>query len=268
MKFLCTLLGASALVVGFAASALAADTIVPAKQMATPVAQSFPGRTIDLLGVAPGMTEDEARKVIAEKIPGKPVEAKKMTVGMEYKGIRVRLENFVGELSAINDSDNLRVVLSSPVTGSRAIIISRGTNYKDVTAAPTVNTAIDALKAKYGKPSLERKGDSIVRIEWYLTDKGEYTCPTDKSRNVQYCDYGVAFERNDFDKEQKNAKAGFKMTLGATLYSLANSDRVASINMTLADVTNHMLELNNVDALLKDAVDKGLSGNTTAKPAL
>jgi len=267
MKFPRAFLAASILAPCLASAALAAEMVVPAVKTVAPVVQSFPGRSVDVLGVAPGMTESEIRAILAEKLPGTSVKAPQIKVGIEYKGVRAVLDKFVGELEASSENDHIKAVLSSPISDSRAIIVRRDLSYKDVMQAPTVASMIEALKTKYGKPSLENKGARVTQLEWYLTGKNDHICPTGSTK-TQYCKVSVRSDRNDFGPVKEAVDSGFKMGVYASIYSLEGSDKVNSLSVVINDFTNHLADLNGVDAILKGAVDKGLTNTAPVKPAL
>jgi len=91
MTRLKTLLSLTVLAQGMVSAALAAKIEVPPVKMADPVVTTFPGRSVDVLGVAPGMTADAVTTVMAEKLPGARKSVESVSVGISYKGAEVRV---------------------------------------------------------------------------------------------------------------------------------------------------------------------------------
>lgn len=141
------------------------------------------GSVFDILGLQPGTTLDEARRIIGEL----------STRGPEETGVRGTLRragagtvdvDFVQEIRTTDDVrgnyftdgfDRLRVVVASKLYDQRVLMVRRDVMYPSGTAL-TARDLHDQIVAKYGEPSIVQSNSSgwPTRIVYAYGPDGRY----------------------------------------------------------------------------------------------
>lgn len=268
MTRLKALLALTVLAQGVVSVALAANIVVPAEKIADPVATTFPGRSVDVLGVAPGMTVDAVTAAMAEKLPGAKKSIESVSIGMNYKGAEIRLQEYDAKILFAGSSDIMTVFFASPVIGSPVVGVIRNADFPDPFKAPTVAATVEALTAKYGKPSARRDDEKLLTLEWMLTGKGDFACPIMGSRKLPLCPATASPAEKDLHNALKAAKAEVKVAISASLFHKADADKLSSMTVVVDDFAKRLQGSDAIDTFLKAAVDKGMSNTAPAKPAL
>jgi len=162
----------------------------------------------------------------------------------------------------------MTVFLDSPVIGSPVVGVIRNTDYSDPFKAPTLAATVEALTAKYGKPSARTDNGKLLTLEWMLTAKGGVDCPIMGSIKLPVCPASASPGENDLSNAKKAEKAGVKLAIRASLFHNADAEKLSSMTIVVDDFAKRLQGWEAIDTFLKAAVDKGMSNTTPAKPAL
>jgi hypothetical protein len=137
-------------------------------------------QTIDILGIAPGMSRDEAARTIRDYIAGKS-NFQELTERDPLTG-RPHVW-FIGGGGGVPGqpykppAENLAAMLSSETSGNEVIAATRRSEFEG-TVQPAIDDTIAPLTAKYGRPAREGtsstdRGKPIRFLRWIVRSKDE-----------------------------------------------------------------------------------------------
>lgn len=228
-------------------------------QSAKTVVPSYPGLSIDMIGIHPGMPFSQAKAIAAKAYP-KP-EPTVFTGGLSfpYKGYMAQSHPYVQGLrfGYSNTGNDMDITFTSPATGHRVYSMTRDISLSSNTAkAPLQSTIRAALIKKYGPPSAPpQKVGETENYYWIFGSKGRKSC-TYRCR-----------QSNGASAALKN---GVVLEIDATMYeSERDPTRAASLSLQLYDYWNQNIDMVTATKELKDAAVKLYkSAKTVSAPAL
>lgn len=161
------------------------DTMTLKKSVA-PVPANYPGVSLDILGIKPGMSLQAVEHIMASKYKSKP-SATSGKADFVYKSIDMNSQPFVTDLSGGNNEDSIDVSLGTPATGNTVVGVSRVLQFSEnPKTEPTLKAVYAALDKKYGPetpPSRYWTGNGI-EITWVF---GEHGMRKSCTRSSCYC---------------------------------------------------------------------------------
>ncbi|WP_404401355.1 hypothetical protein [Pelagibacterium halotolerans] len=178
MRCLSVAFAAAAMLCGVSGPATAGDLFVPA--VSFPASRtSVPDRAIDVLGLVPGLSVEEARAALAAiHDPGAITEhTTAFTIGA--RGVSVQTEEFLGTMEAGRSDDRIEIFFAGPAAENQSFAVERVVRYPQVLTAPTVAAIAEALIAKYGTPSYNsRDFRETVSPEmvWSFAGEAQISC--------------------------------------------------------------------------------------------
>lgn len=160
--------------IALTASTAHAEDIVPEVLM-QPAVSSVQGRDIDLRGLLPGMSVEEARVVLTDILGSPPRESMGRTV-LSADGVTVRGTPFTEWLSGEINGEKITTMFSGVSSGNQLILASREGEYRDRTSAPLFDDFIAGLLEKYGEPSFRRDMFNGAAMVWTFKDGQPVPC--------------------------------------------------------------------------------------------
>ena len=145
---------------------------------ANPVIPSYPGTSLDILGVKPGMSFDSTETALNAFYSKKPGANDNFGSRGSYKGIELKSQDWEHSLSDEKSTDStvdsIQVTFSAPTTGVTVVAVERDIRFKTEKSQPTVQQILSALDKKYGSESTptRMKGSYIEYVNWLFGDKG------------------------------------------------------------------------------------------------
>jgi hypothetical protein len=136
-------------------------------------AVSVVDRSVDIIGIKPGMSAPDAMAILAKDYGGEEkIDRFHMKIGTR----QVQSQQFDTFYTGgdILKKGMAEVYLVSPAAGNKVFAARRVVKFKVEEGLPTVSAMKEQLVAKYGKPSAEDKANnSLTKMFWYLGNKGE-----------------------------------------------------------------------------------------------
>lgn len=225
MKFT-SILAACAMVL--AISTVHAEDIVPDVLM-QPAMSSVPGRTIDIKGLLPGMTTDEARAILTDILGAEPGESREQTV-LSQSGIMVKSVPFTKWLSGTVDGEKISTMYSGFASGNQLVLVSREAEYSDSTSAPMFDAFMAGLLEKYGEPSFRKDWAEAAALIW--TFKDGQLVPCDPSGSPQCLEPTSAFSNL-----RASSQAFDVIIYAAVSRARRDIDRVGQFKMSSTDLS-------------------------------
>ena len=251
--------GLFALLVCLPAMATAAP--VTLTQVGPPALYKPGGRSVDVLGITPGMRPDAVRDILA-KAYGNVVVTQE-DLGLENRGVVVKTQNFVTRMSAQRDTDEIAVWFATPTTGNGVIEVTRQLSYRDETAAPPMQQAQDEMIAHYGKPGFDGPavGTGEVRLmAWSFHGNMPTPCPRSSCR----AGLSEGLDIRNLPGYARSIKTGNELTVVVTLLSgIADPSRASGMVVTMSDAATKFRTLDAAILQMKAAS----TGKGAAKPS-
>ena len=216
--------------------------------------RSYPGRSVDILGITLGMTQEEVTAILKKEYGGDP-EVSMPTIGVKYNGIPIQSQAFLSMMTAAkaDGNDRINVAFSFPTTGSRVVGISRTLVFRDSLTAPRVTDMFDQLHAKYGLGSLLRPKSFVQTLtfeSWGLGATGPVKCPND------ICPTPYARMDSNTTLQQNAVKADLLVVIQANVHNGGpDPSRVQQLEVTMEDNENELLSANQLAAQMKAAAE-------------
>lgn len=167
-----------ALAAGCINAPAAAEPLVPT--VTFPAAKAaLADHNIDILNLVPGMTSEEAREALLALPAPENIAEKKTFYSVASRGVKVQTSEFVETMSSGEDHDRVSVTFTGPASDNQVFVVERSTRYPDVLSAPTIETIIGALEAKYGAPSYNTRDFVDVNapeLTWAFKDGAQSPC--------------------------------------------------------------------------------------------
>lgn len=204
------------------------------KRTAAPVALTYPGVSLDILGVKPGMSLKAAKRILVAHYKSRPISSSKK-LSLSYKdSVFLSSQPFVSELDDRNkgQSDSIQVIFGNPTISNIVIGVVRKLNF-DQTHAPKMSQLMAALNKKYGPESSASNGDRtwIFGEHALIKSKSTGDCPT--ANPVVNFDNYSPYSPGSAPPEYACVKATFAPLVGddsraawvtVTLYNLADTE--------------------------------------------
>lgn len=136
------------------------------KKTAEPIPAVYPGISLDVLGIKPGMNVEAVKRILVSHYKSAP-RAISSKATLVYKTLSLSSQPYVGELVENKDSNDIMDVwFGSPATGNTVIGIYRRLQFSENTA-PQISQLIAALDKKYG-PETNMGPNNGGRMRWYF----------------------------------------------------------------------------------------------------
>lgn len=189
MNKLACAIGALAAAVAWTCPVFAENMTI--KQTAKPLEYTYPGVSLDILGLKLGMTLGQVEKTIAGYSKNKPT-LTSANMSMTYKTVTVASQNFTSKLVVQKDGQNsITVYFGSPATGNRVVHIDRVMYFPDTKTAPTIKVLNAALDKKYGPPTkTELSPTKLYRLWDFGRHKLRASCPKSDDAFCEAVSYG------------------------------------------------------------------------------
>lgn len=235
------------------APAMADEMMLVQSAKPTPM-RSYPSRSIDILGIILGMTQEEVTAILRREYGGEP-EVSMPVIGISYNGIKIQSQPFVSAITIAkaNGDDRINVAFSFPTTGSRVVGVSRTLAFRDSLTAPRVADMFDQLHAKYGPGSLLRPKSYVQTLtfeSWGLGAAGPVKCPNDN------CPTPYARMDSNTILQQNAVKADLLVVIQANVHNGGpDPSRVQQLEVTMEDNENELLSANQLAAQMKAAAE-------------
>ncbi len=209
------------------------------------------GRSIDVLGITPGMQPDTVRDILA-KVYGNVVVTQD-DLGLENRGVVVKTQDFVTRMTAQRDTDEVAVWFATPTTGNGVVEVTRQVSYRDETSAPAMQQVQADLIERYGKPGFDGPavGTGEVRLmAWSFHGNTPTPCPRSSCR----ASLSEGLYVRNLPAYSRSIKTGNELTLVATLLSgIADPSRASGMVITMSDAVTKLRTLEAAVAQMKTA---------------
>ena len=169
-----------------------------------PVPTVNPHVSLDILGIKPGMSLTEVKRIMVAHYKSEPSENSSGQYGQSgegasgylvYKNVSMHTRPWVYELVNANNSygfDQTTVLFATPATGQTVVTIRRIVQFR--TPGPTVKQLLAALDKKYGPESIPGRRDKagFITLNWVYGKDGkleackENFCQCPGSANLGY----------------------------------------------------------------------------------
>lgn len=225
------LLAFTVLIAGPVAGAhAAAVTLTP---VGPPAQYKIAGRSLDILGIAPGMAPDTVRDILTKAYGNATVTQDDL--GIVDKGVTAESQPYTTRIAALKDGDQITVWFATPTTGNGVVEVSRELSFRDETAAPTMQQERAELLDKYGKAGFDGAAVSTGEVQlmaWAYHGNAAAPCPKSSCR----AQLSEGLDPRNLPIYARSVKAGSDLTIVATLLSgIADSSRATGIVVVLSD---------------------------------
>lgn len=232
------------------------DVLIQATQ------SSVPGRIIDIRGLVPGMSVEEARTALAA-IDGTAIQESLSSTVLSTRDHMVRGVPYTKWLTLQNGSDTLSASFSGISSGNQITLVKREADYRgSQDAAPLFDPFIAALVEKYGEPTFRKDGVEVTYMFW--TYKDGSAAPCDPNGTPQCMEPETAFPMLP---EQAEA---FDVMLSAKVGRQRGSDHLLIFTLALTDLRLKVEADEADEAGLRPALEAAIAGAAAGapKPAL
>jgi hypothetical protein len=153
-------------------------------QTSKPFVASYPGASLDILGIKLGMSVDGVKKVLIAHYH-KPPQAQMKTMSVDYKTIFMNSQYYTRSLTfrsqcqqfSPKKCDIIWVYFGTPATGNSVIKVTRQLSYHEGTG-PTAQQSYAVLDKKYGPESAPSRTDNGSMLYWVFGKHGHISsCP-------------------------------------------------------------------------------------------
>ncbi len=211
------------------------------KKTANPIAVAYPGVSIDILGVKPGMSVDAVKKVLIANYHSQPTSTSALT-SMTYRTVNVSSQTYVTSLKVQDKhGGSMTVYFGGPATGNTVVEVDRVLVFPDVKKAPTVAAVRAALDKKYGPESWTTAHGAYIK--WAFGKSGH----TRSCSNGWICEAGGSFNPDPLDcaRYKREMSSGDYVTVQADLSTSGqDSSRLYNLTMYLSDEADKAISCN------------------------
>jgi hypothetical protein len=243
-----------------AGSAAATDDFAVPQTVNLP-AYDFKGRTVDIVGIKPGMKAEEAMAVLKERFPGEKIGGMTSSIGN-----RTVSSGSYDSLYHMwkREKEEVNVYMTSPSSGNAVFHASRALDFWNAEDQPDFEKTIAAFVAKYGEPSKREevlpdpkyvnKTSKTVTLMWYLGGNGK--CELTQFDNItgklsDICNTtmhktGPSVKDYIYNPARaevyaKTAKAGSDLVLVAKMSNHDGSERISRMTVSFTDLKRRAL---------------------------
>ncbi len=237
-------------------------------QTAKPIEFAYPGVSLDILGIKPGMSVDAAQKAAnsfykSDSTPFVPTD----TWPYSYKSVTVFSQKYLsggGESTRLNQ-DSLNIHFGSPATGNVVLGVGRVVYFHQKTA-PKVKEIVAALVKKYGPAtSNDGKGDLV----WYFGKGGFLKAFSGDGSCASPGDTLDTSERFTLRHDQGLLSQGIYVCIGAEVVSqLLDNSRAETLNITINSPAERVLDETQAVKQLRAAAVAAYKKETPTVPKL
>lgn len=165
------------------ASPALAEHLMTLTKTANPIMPSYPGTSLDILGVKPGMSVNATKAKLKAFYGTKPSVDKGGYYG-SAAGLSLKSQPSIWVLrdqkSNADTEDAIIATFSMPTTGVTVVAVDRTIDFKTEKSQPTVKQLFSALDKKYGKETGTKNARSAA---WMFGKKGLLKhCPNGDSQ--------------------------------------------------------------------------------------
>ncbi|MDT7951369.1 MAG: hypothetical protein RQ966_07675 [Acetobacteraceae bacterium] len=231
-------------------AAMAASVVL--KQVGPPAVYRPGGHPIDVLGISPGMGPDAVREALSQHYGN--VVVTQNNLGLENGGNVVQTQNFITEMQAQKDIDQMAVWFGTPTTGNAVVEVTRQQSFRDESAAPPLQEVRAELIAKYGKPGFDGTATGsgeVLLMAWSFHGDKPSPCPHSS------CRMGLSegLDITNLPAYDRAIKSGHQLTLVVTLIAgIADPSRAAGIVTQMSDAATKYRTLETAVSQMKTAV--------------
>ena len=145
-----------------------AEDVVPQVVM-TPQQSQVPGRAIDIRGLVPGMTLDQARSSL-EAVFGFELNEMRERTALREAGVTVTSIPFVKMLSGADETESMMAMFTGIGSGNQVMYVDRTAEYDEIAAAPLFDPFLASIVEKYGEPTQRRDRMDVTSLIWTFKD--------------------------------------------------------------------------------------------------
>lgn len=216
---------------------------------------------VDVQGIAPGMSVDEAKKRLVE-IYGKDPSVWETTLSVQNKSVYMDSQPYVARMRGEKDSDYIDVYFGTPSTGNVVVGIERKIQYLDARSAPEIATTIKALQDKYGPVSSVNPQYAKQTFLWFHKKDGLSKCEWRVS-----CDNTEpVLDPSQLEYLMKATKNGSDLAVFAFIDNSDNDkSRLYSMMVKVSDLTNKALTLDEAFKQMNAAAEAAYNSSSPAK---
>ncbi|MDE2463472.1 MAG: hypothetical protein KGO02_07150 [Alphaproteobacteria bacterium] len=153
-------------------------------QTGKPFVASYPGASLDIIGIKLGMSVGDVEKVLTSHYHTPP-QSQMTTMPVDYRTIFMNSQNYTRSLTfrskcqqfSSSKCDIIWVYFGTPATGNSVIKVTRQLSYHQGTG-PTVQQSYATLDKKYGPESAPSRTDNGSTLYWVFGKRGHVSsCP-------------------------------------------------------------------------------------------
>lgn len=253
----------AAVLVFFGASGLAGaqEVVLTPAKTTDPVVHHIAGQAIDIDGLTTGLTAEAAKTALSAAKTGFALSSRTASPVVEAGGKSYRLAEAPAALVAYSKATKERVELrfASPVTGSPVVAIRKRLSYAK-TGAPTVDSVVSGLLARYGTPSADATKKDARILTWMVPEQGRFVCPANEKRKAPVCPAKVGLGNGAKGNAAKALQAGVRLGIEAVVAHEENGDAVTSVAVTVDDYANRQASDDALQAFVKAEAEKRAAG--------
>lgn len=249
-----------------------AEQSMTMKQTAEPVQTTYPGLSLDILGIKPGMSVDATKAVLAS-FYGTAPNVNTITWSGGYNGIQMTAQPTVRTMSGVkstNDiTDSTNVTFGAPSTGTTVVSVYRQIAFNTAKSQPTLDQTFAALEKKYGKESQPRtKADTYaVTASWVFGKSGHLlnTCPGLGNSSNRQCYCPTDFDAGNVKPfEFLLAQNKYLCILTVMSVSTEDTNRVTGITIAIASPIDMLIS---AKAAIQQFQAAAIAASKSEKPA-
>ena len=215
---------------------------------ANPIEPSYPGVSLDVLGVKPGMSLDAARKVLIANYHSKPT-SQSGQLSLTYKSVNMTSQPFVTSLTVSDkQGGSMTVYFGTSATGNKVVEVDRVLVFPDPKSAPTVAAVRAALDKKYG-PETKTELDEYEDWLFWSFGKTGHASSCSKKRQCDFANGAPQCSGSTYAIYNKEMSSGDYVYIQVGL-SKSGQDTSRSSKLTI---------------FLSDQADKYISCNAASK---
>ena len=230
---------------------LATAATMTLTQVGQPAQYKIAGRSLDVLGIAPGMSPLAVRDILT-RIYGNATVTQD-DIGLDNNGVTAQSQSYTTRISALRDGDQITVWFATPTTGNGVVEVSRQLSFRDETAAPTMQQERAELTDKFGKAGFDGPAVGTGEVQlmaWAFHGNAAAPCPKSSCR----AQLSEGLDARNLPAYARSVKAGNDLTIVATLLSgIADPTRATGIVVVLSDAATKFRTIEAAVSQLKAA---------------
>lgn len=220
-----------------------------------PVVYHPVGHSIDLDGVAPGMSPKAVAEALSQNYG--EVQVTQENLGLADGGTSVATQNFITRMTARKDGNDIAVWFGTPTTGNAVVQVTKQTSYPDPAQAPALSAVVGQLVAQFGPPALDAPAvgsGEIKLLAWSYKNDKPSPC-TDAGCRADMTD---GLDVADLATYRRAVKNGHDLTiLGMLLTDISDANKAASLVITVSDAATKLRTLDAAVAQMRSAIHGG-----------